>query len=323
MRHLIVILILLILIMLIHCKEGFSSNASIFPLSNPVSEDFYKHISVPYKIPSGSEDILKDLLSDHVVVPVNPQESPLTADIDFSIVKESDIATADIPENLKFVSQMGYSEVILLATNYSRIDDLSDIVQKRCITNIGVVDLAGYNCMEHIRQSYPEMKDKLRIVQLQENELNLYGNGVESMCFVTDTDYSNPLIADVVRSQPTHFVTMHNINRGHYHITYNEQELFYKKHPFYQKHLVDMVKFRSMYPLISFNSRVTLYIPSIKVANVLLVHTDVGDSTIKHILNVLLKHNKNHLAMSNIVTNIPHHPVSNQIFRKRSRKLNR
>ncbi len=208
--------------------------------------------------------------------------------VDFLVTSEYDISpflqnTADV----RFICGLHSPVVSILAPDRSNIHDLMEIFNTPNIT-IAIKNIQSRRCLYDILTAYDGAHNIKIVVQSEENILSNYGT--EYDMYFDVTVHPNPFFRKLTEKIPSHMITMNKINGGDYFVRPTEMP-FYRKYPYYKKHLIDKVTLTKAYLQISppiANGVDSLHVPTIKSHLILLTHKDVSNSTIQEVLRKVI-----------------------------------
>lgn len=354
---LIILLIGLILTSTLACRqmEGFENwdtgkavpqdmdfrfMTKLVPFHNPFATTFFHQKEHLFRVYASQIDLHRPLIirsiGPHLVSGAlqSPLDSLNNYNLDFVIDTELNIAPKymgkKVHNNLRFVCSLYKSSLLLIAPNSSNIIDLGDIKHYTCKVSIGVAgdrSTEQYQAVVQILSAYGEQTTKnINIVNLDRKAL-MEGYGTTFIIYADLTTSKSSLIRALTDKIPSHLVSLHKINTGGYHVTYQEKP-FYKRYPYYRKEMIDIIQLRRNYPLLSQVHNRDLYYPTIRTGYALLCHDKVPDSKIQNILHqiLILMYEKGGIVsqlfkgitiidLGHISTVIPIHQGAEQVYR--------
>jgi hypothetical protein len=182
-------------------------------------------------------------------------------------------------ESVRFVANMLESTVILMAPNEFSVQDLSDLKNVESAV-IGANNPEAVTVMQDLLAEYPDVSGiKVKVSTEITNE--------KPLMYAFVTRHPSKEIANLVKSQPMHVVTMNKINNGNYFVSDSEKP-FYRKHEIYQKASFDMHKDGvKYYPGLSIRGQL-LYYPTIKFYYSIYARADFPAVAVERLLDELL-----------------------------------
>jgi hypothetical protein len=212
-------------------------------------------------------------------------DDPLSAiekgQLDLSIVQYSDKSKSKSEESsTTFVANVMEAKLILMSPNQYPIQDLSDMKTVQSAV-IQVSDLQTANMVKDLLNYYTDLSQEIKIIIGPAENPIMYG-------FLTV--HPSKDIANLVKAEPMHVVTMSKINNGNYFVSDTEKP-FFKKYLKYEKTSFDMhnqgVKY---YPGLSIRGQL-LYYPTIKSKYTLYARDGFSDLAVKRLLQSIIDKN--------------------------------
>lgn len=309
-------------------SEGFIDNATeirAFPLHNPFTARFYTPINHIYSVIADSKhhEILRKIIGSTHRYATVPDKNIIqmvdSGNYDFAVVPKL-LIPGNTVDNVRFVTGLHQATATLLGPNDSNLIDIGDFQHYSCPVTIGVLKGPDQVCLNHLLR---EAEAPAQIILFESTDELMRGYNSKYMLYfgLTDLRKRDPVINALTEKMPSHFLSMRKINKGTYHITY-EETTFYKTHPYYQKEMIDLVRAKQQYPFLGSVGHIELYIPSVKTQYALICHTGVPKKKIKSVMSKVLRLLRTDEVFKGITISemnlgrsaVEFHPIARRIF---------
>lgn len=325
---LLIVILVVIILMSLWIQEGFidsSTEVRAFPLHNPFKALFYTPIQHTYKVIANAQhhDLLRKIVGDaqYTTAPDNDVVNLINEGVyDFAVVPKLLAERAVRHENVRFVTGLHSATATFIGPNDSNLIDIGDFRHYSCPVSIGVMQGPDQACLSHILNA-ADAPAQIITYKSAEELANVYGSGYMIYFGLVDLRHMNDIIQKLTEKQPSHVLAMQKINRGAYHITYDETT-FYQTHPYYQKDMIDTIRMRQQYPMLGSIGHTVLHIPSIKTRYILICNMNIPDKKIQELMAKVLRIIRTDKVFKGITipdmnlgrSNLAFHPASHAIF---------
>lgn len=299
----IIICITLILSLSLKSKldlEGFKD--FMLPFNNPLSNAFFKASKDTVKVSRDKHTVnLSSYLPDNVLCTEKNIESKLLEQldvhkIDLAVVSGEALYNAIYGlkqyeglkyKNIRFVTVLDRSKMVLLCPNKFNFVDLIDIKNSQFVININVGPRFSvhHNCAFNIF-NYMGLGSYVKFNHISNMKLlESYGKNVDMVFRITE--HPDKLINKLSEKVISHLLSIKSVNTGHLYnkLTDNERD-FYSTFPMFHRDLHDMKRIiPKMYPhLTQPNNEHVLYIPTVSVSQILMTHNKLKTQVIFDLL---------------------------------------
>jgi hypothetical protein len=291
-QYLLVACICLCLCAIYHRQTLEPFSDGMLPFSNPISSKFFIVNNHTYRVSAlPSQDISRLVGSYSRSAPAPSDIAKLDRyELDFAVKLELDAFRQyrRSHTNVRLIAPIYTLHVVMITPNDSNIVEFSDIGRYSCKVNILVTSRRDHQCLRHILANYSAtLRSQVNVVMSSDLRAQYLDASPAVVYFTMTSDlHRSPNLTTLTQALPSHLVAPRIINDGTYHIT-DAQRPFYSRYPYYHKAMVDLQRYRRLYPMLTTVpsvSRTMIYMPTIKTSYVLLCHDRISVSKVREIM---------------------------------------